>query len=208
MAFKLPELDYAYNALEPYIDEDTMKIHHTKHHQAYLNNLNKIIEGTEWENYEIDYIIANIDKLPQNIRTGVRNNGGGYYNHMLFWKFMTPDSAKKPSGELLEKIEETFGSFEEFQKKFEEAGAGQFGSGWAWLVLDGKNLQIVKTSNQDNPLTDGKKPILCVDVWEHAYYLKYQNKRGDYLKSFWNVVNWKEVERKYKEKVADRKSVV
>lgn len=201
MAFKLPELDYAYNALEPYIDEDTMKIHHTKHHQAYLNNLNKIIEGTEWENYEIDYIIANIDKLPQNIRTGVRNNGGGYYNHMLFWKFMTPDSAKKPSGELLEKIEETFGSFEEFQKKFEEAGAGQFGSGWAWLVLDGKNLQIVKTSNQDNPLTDGKKPILCVDVWEHAYYLKYQNKRGDYLKSFWNVVNWKEVERKYKENI-------
>lgn len=201
MAFKLPELDYAYNALEPYIDEDTMKIHHTKHHQAYLNNLNKIIEGTEWENYEIDYIIANIDKLPQDIRTGVRNNGGGYYNHMLFWKFMTPDSAKKPSGELLEKIEETFGSFEEFQKKFEEAGAGQFGSGWAWLVLDGKNLQIVKTSNQDNPLTDGKKPILCVDVWEHAYYLKYQNKRGDYLKSFWNVVNWKEVERKYKENI-------
>lgn len=199
MAFKLPELDYAYNALEPYIDEDTMKIHHTKHHQAYLNNLNKIIEGTEWENYEIDYIIANIDKIPQDIRTGVRNNGGGYYNHMLFWKFMAPDSAKKPSGELLEKIEETFGSFEEFQKKFEEAGAGQFGSGWAWLVLDGKNLQIVKTSNQDNPLTDGKKPILCVDVWEHAYYLKYQNKRGDYLKSFWNVVNWKEVERKYKE---------
>lgn len=201
MAFKLPELDYAYNALEPYIDEDTMKIHHTKHHQAYLNNLNKIIEGTEWENYEIDYIIANIDKLPQNIRTGVRNNGGGYYNHMLFWKFMTPDSAKKPSGELLEKIEETFGSFEEFQKKFEEAGAGQFGSGWAWLVLDGKNLQIVKTSNQDNPLTDGKKPILCVDVWEHAYYLKYQNKRGDYLKSFWNIVNWKEVEKKYKENI-------
>lgn len=201
MAFKLPELDYAYNALEPYIDEDTMKIHHTKHHQAYLNNLNKIIEGTEWENYEIDYIIANIDKIPQDIRTGVRNNGGGYYNHMLFWKFMTPDSAKKPSGELLEKIEETFGSFEEFQKKFEEAGAGQFGSGWAWLVLDGKNLQIVKTSNQDNPLTDGKKPILCVDVWEHAYYLKYQNKRGDYLKSFWNVVNWKEVERKYKENI-------
>lgn len=201
MAFKLPELDYAYNALEPYIDEDTMKIHHTKHHQAYLNNLNKIIEGTEWENYEIDYIIANIDKIPQDIRTGVRNNGGGYYNHMLFWKFMAPDSAKKPSGELLEKIEETFGSFEEFQKKFEEAGAGQFGSGWAWLVLDGKNLQIVKTSNQDNPLTDGKKPILCVDVWEHAYYLKYQNKRGDYLKSFWNVVNWKEVERKYKENI-------
>ena len=201
MAFKLPELDYAYNALEPYIDEDTMKIHHTKHHQAYLNNLNKIIEGTEWENYEIDYIIANIDKLPQDIRTGVRNNGGGYYNHMLFWKFMTPDSAKKPSGELLEKIEETFGSFEEFQKKFEEAGAGQFGSGWAWLVLDGKNLQIVKTSNQDNPLTDGKKPILCVDVWEHAYYLKYQNKRGDYLKSFWNIVNWKEVEKKYKENI-------
>ena len=132
MAFKLPELDYAYNALEPYIDEDTMKIHHTKHHQAYLNNLNKIIEGTEWENYEIDYIIANIDKLPQNIRTGVRNNGGGYYNHMLFWKFMTPDSAKKPSGELLEKIEETFGSFEEFQKKFEEVPLNQSPPASAW----------------------------------------------------------------------------
>lgn len=196
MTFKLPELNYAYDALEPHIDKETMEIHHTKHHQAYINNLSKAVEGTEWADKDVEDIVKNLDKLPENIRTAVRNNGGGHYNHSLFWEMLSPDGGQ-PEGELLKAIEDAFGSLDEFKTKFEEAGVGQFGSGWAWLVVDGGKLAIAKTPNQDNPLTDGKTPILGADVWEHAYYLKYQNKRPDYLKAFWNVVNWKKVEELY-----------
>lgn len=201
MTFTLPKLDYAYDALEPHIDKETMEIHHTKHHKAYMDKLNSAIEGTEWEKCEIEEIIKNLDKLPDDIKTAVVNNGGGYYNHLLFWTFMAPDKGGEPTGELSNKIAEAFGSFDAFKEKFEEAGAGQFGSGWAWLVVNNGNLEIAKTANQDSPLTKGLIPILGVDVWEHAYYLKYQNKRPDYLKAFWNVVNWDEVEKRFKEAV-------
>ena len=168
MKHNLPALPYAYNALEPYIDEQTMTIHHTKHHQAYIDNLNKAIEGTEFADWSIEDIIKKLDKLPDDIKTAVRNNGGGHINHSLFWEIMGPNGKGKPDGELAKQIDAAFGSFEDFQKEFENAGKTQFGSGWAWLVVDNGKLAVTKTPNQDNPLTNGKKPILGVDVWEHA----------------------------------------
>ena len=199
---KLPELNYAYDALEHYIDAKTMEIHHSKHHQAYINNFIKAVEkmGENPDNYDDEKVkdmIKNLDSLnvDESIKTAIRNNGGGHINHDFFWKIMAPDKGGKPTGELARLIDEKFGSFEKFQEEFEAAAAGRFGSGWAWLVKDesGK-LEVMSTPNQDSPLSQGKKPVIGVDVWEHAYYLKYQNKRPDYLKQFWNVVNWDEAQ--------------
>lgn len=197
MKFLLPELKYAYNALEPYIDEDTMRIHHTKHHQAYLDNLNKALDGTLYADWPIERIIKNLGELPEGIRAAVRNNGGGHYNHSLFWDTMGPGGRGKPEGKLAQKINEVFGSFEAFQEQFETAGKTQFGSGWAWLILRDGKLSVEKTPNQDSPLSSGGIPILMADMWEHAYYLKYQNRRPDYLKNWWHTVNWDEAEKRY-----------
>ncbi|NLW20302.1 MAG: superoxide dismutase [Clostridiales bacterium] len=197
MKHTLPSLPYAYNALEPYIDEQTMNIHHTKHHQAYIDNLNKALEGSDQADWPLEDLIKKLDQLPEAIRTAVRNNGGGHINHGLFWRVMGPGAKGKPEGKLLEAINDAFGSFEKFQEAFETAGKTQFGSGWAWLVVDNGKLAVVKTANQDNPLTQGKTPILGVDVWEHAYYLKYQNRRPEYLTNFWKVVNWDEVAKRF-----------
>ena len=197
MAFELPKLPYDYNALEPYIDEQTMRIHHTKHHQAYIDKLNAAIAGTEWEKKQIWEIIGGLNSVPENIRGVVRNNGGGHYNHSLFWEMMAPKAGGEPKGKIGDEIKKTFGSFAEFKEKFKAAGISQFGSGWAWLVVSNGKLEIVSTPNQDNPFTQGKKPILGVDVWEHSYYLLYQNRRPDYLDAFFNVINWKKVEMNY-----------
>ncbi|HVU09232.1 MAG TPA: superoxide dismutase [Verrucomicrobiae bacterium] len=203
MAFELPPLPYPADALEPHIDKATMEIHHDRHHKAYVDNLNKAIAGTPLDSQTIDDIVKNIASVPENIRGPVRNNGGGHWNHSFFWKILAPKAGGAPTGKLSDAINAAFGSFAEFQAKFEAAGLGRFGSGWAWLVSNGGKLEIVSTTNQDNPLM-GKsvsgaegKPILGVDVWEHAYYLKYQNKRADYLKAFWNVVNWNEVAKNF-----------
>ncbi len=197
MAFTLPRLPYAYNALEPYIDEQTMQIHHTKHHQAYIDNLNKALEGSEHEKDSIEDLIKNLDSLPEKIRTAVRNNGGGHYNHSIFWEIMGEKGQGKPQGALAKQIDQDFGSFEAFQEAFETAGKTQFGSGWAWLAIKDGKLSVEKTANQDNPLTQGKFPLMGADVWEHAYYLKYQNRRPDYLKNWWNTVNWDEVSKRF-----------
>ncbi len=197
MKHSLPSLPYAYNALEPYIDETTMTIHHTKHHQAYIDNLNKALEGSEQADWSIEKLIEKLDDVPEKIRATVRNNGGGHINHSLFWQVMAPNAGGKPEGKLAQEIDKAFGSFENFQEEFENAGKTQFGSGWAWLVVDGNELKVVKTANQDSPLTKGQTPILGVDVWEHAYYLKYQNRRPEYLSTFWKVVNWTEVQKRY-----------
>lgn len=197
----LPSLPYAYSALEPYIDETTMTIHHTKHHQAYIDNLNKALEGSSQSDWSIEELVKKLDDLPEGIRTAVRNNGGGHINHSLFWQIMGPNAKGKPEGKLLEQIIQTFGSFEKFQEEFENAGKTQFGSGWAWLVVDHGKLVVVKTPNQDSPLTKGQTPILGVDVWEHAYYLKYQNRRPEYLSKFWHVVNWDEVRKRFESAV-------
>lgn len=198
MAFELPALPYAPDALEPHIDKATMEIHHGKHHQAYVTNLNKAIEGTEWEKKSIEDILKNISKLSP----AVRNNGGGHYNHSLFWKLLSGKGGGKPSGDLAAAIDKKFGSFDKFKEEFGNAGITRFGSGWAWLIVANGNLEVCSTPNQDNPLMDvaEKKgtPILGLDVWEHAYYLKYQNKRPDYVAAFWNVVNWAEVESLFK----------
>ena len=196
MAFELPELPYAYDALEPHIDKETMEIHHTKHHNTYVTKLNDAVKGTDLESKSIEDIIKNLDSVPEDKKTAVRNNGGGHLNHSLFWELLTPET-KELSGELKDAIESKFGSVDKFKEEFEAAGAGRFGSGWAWLVVNNGELEIVSTPNQDNPVTDGKAPILGVDVWEHAYYLKYQNKRPEYLKAFWNVVNWDKVSELY-----------
>jgi Fe-Mn family superoxide dismutase len=194
MAFTLPSLSYAPEALEPHIDSQTMQIHHGKHHQAYVDNLNKAIAGTEHENKTLEELVASAGKMPP----AVRNNGGGHWNHSFFWQILAPNAGGKPSGKLADAINEKFGSFEEFQEKFNAAGTTRFGSGWAWLIIKDGKLEISSTPNQDNPLMDVAEvkgtPILGVDVWEHAYYLKYQNKRPDYLKAIWNVINWKKVE--------------
>jgi len=197
MAFEVPSLPYAAEALEPHIDAQTMTIHHDKHHQAYVDKLNAALEGTEHADRPIDEIIANLDSIPEDKRTAVRNHGGGHLNHSLFWPSMGPDCGGAPDGDLGAAIDEAFGSFDDFKSKFEAAGAGQFGSGWAWLVLDGGALAVTSTPNQDNPISEGKIPLLGNDVWEHAYYLKYQNKRPDYLKAWWNTVDWTEVAKRY-----------
>lgn len=198
MAFELPKLGYDYAALEPHIDARTMEIHYTKHHQAYVNNLNTAIAGTEWEQKSLEDIMANISKLS----AAVRNNGGGHYNHTLYWTVMGPNKGGSPKGDLAEAINQTFGSFDKFKEQFTQAGMTRFGSGWAWLVKAGNELKITSTPNQDNPLMDIAEvkglPLLGADVWEHAYYLKYQNRRNEYLAAFWNVVNWDEVERRFK----------
>lgn len=204
MAYELPPLPYPKEALEPYIDTQTMEIHHGKHHAAYVTNLNKAIGGkAELESKTAEALIRNLEAVPAEIRTAVRNNGGGHVNHSMFWKLLAPNAGGAPADKLAEAIKSTFGSVEAFKEKFEAAGLGRFGSGWAWLVVNQGKLEIVSTANQDNPIM-GKAiagvegtPILGCDVWEHAYYLKYQNRRGDYLKAFWNVVNWPEVARNY-----------
>lgn len=194
--FTLPKLSYSYDALEPYIDAKTMEIHHTKHHQAYIDKLNKAIEGTEWEGKTIEEILANISKLDR----VVRNNAGGHWNHSFFWEILSPEKSM-PTGELLNAINKSFGSFEEFKNKFTESATTLFGSGWVWLIVQNGELKIVQTPLQDNPFMDDAKekgtPILGLDVWEHAYYLNYQNRRAEYISAFWNVVNWEAVSEKY-----------
>ncbi|MCX7866344.1 MAG: superoxide dismutase [Limisphaera sp.] len=204
MAHELPPLPYPADALEPHIDRQTMEIHHGRHHKAYVDNLNKALEGhPDLQAKSLEALLKDLNAVPENIRTAVRNNGGGHWNHTFFWQIMAPNAGGAPGGQLAQAIQATFGSFDEFKAKFEAAGLGRFGSGWAWLVVNGGRLEIVSTANQDNPLMGRAiagcegTPILGVDVWEHAYYLKYQNRRGDYLKAFWNVVNWREVERRY-----------
>lgn len=199
MTHQLPQLKYAYDALEPHLDALTMEIHHSRHHQAYINNLNAALEKyPEWSERSLEDLIIHLDQVPEPIRNAVRNNGGGHLNHTLFWEVMSPSGSKEPVGKLKEDLEATFGSFEAFKEKFAQAGITRFGSGWAWLVLNAEgNLEIVSTQNQDNPLTDNKKPILGLDVWEHAYYLKFMNKRPDYISTWWNVVDWDVVLEKY-----------
>jgi Fe-Mn family superoxide dismutase len=197
MAYDVPALPYPYDALEPHIDAQTMTIHHDKHHQAYVDKANAALEGTEFADKPIEEVLANLDALPDDKRTPVRNHGGGHLNHSLFWESMSPDGGGTPDGDLGAAIDAAFGSFDEFKEKFEAAGAGQFGSGWAWLVLDGGSLAITSTPNQDSPVSDGKTPLLGNDVWEHAYYLTYKNARPAYLKAWWNTVNWAKVAERY-----------
>lgn len=191
--FTLPELAYGYDQLEPYIDAKTMELHHSRHHQAYIDKLNAAISGTKFEDKSIEFLVQNISQLPENIQSTVRNNGGGHYNHSFFWEIMAPGSGGEPNGILLDKINKAFGSFDEFKEQFANAAATRFGSGWAWLIADGNSLKITSTANQDSPMNDGIKPILALDVWEHAYYLQYQNRRPDYIDAWWQVVNWKKV---------------
>jgi Fe-Mn family superoxide dismutase len=193
MAYEVPDLPYDYNALEPHIDEETMHLHHDKHHQAYVTQVNNALEGTDSADKPIEEVLKDLSSVPEDKRTAVRNNGGGHYNHSLFWEWMSPDGGGEPDGELASAIESAFGSFDDFKAKFKDAGVKRFGSGWAWLVHDGSGLTIVSTANQDNPVSDGQTPLLGVDVWEHAYYLKYNNRRPDYLDAWWNVVNWSKV---------------
>ena len=201
MAFNLPDLPYDYDALEPHIDAQTMEIHHTKHHKGYTDKLNAAIEGRgDLSGMSAEELVANLDRVPEDIRTAVRNNGGGYVNHNFFWKVLSPSGSRQPDSELHNALNAAFGSFDGFKASFAEAAAGRFGSGWAWLVVDADGqLKIVSTPNQDSPLTNGQKPVLGLDVWEHAYYLKYQNKRPDYINAFWNVVNWEQVGRNYRD---------
>ncbi|HLD62268.1 MAG TPA: superoxide dismutase [Candidatus Norongarragalinales archaeon] len=196
--FELPKLEYAYNALEPYIDEMTMTIHYTKHHQAYIDNANKAVAGTPFDGKPVEELLENLNSVPDNIRTAVRNNGGGHYNHTLFWKMMGPGKGGSPSGELGGAINEKFGSFDKFVEQFSDSAAKRFGSGWAWLVSNSGSLEIMSTANQDNPISEGKTPLLGIDVWEHAYYLRYMNKRADYVKAWWNVVDWAYAESLFK----------
>jgi len=199
MTFKLMELPYAYDALEPYIDARTMEIHHTKHHQGYTNNLNAALENyPELQSKNARELLENLTTLPDAIRTAVRNNGGGYKNHNIFWKVMSPDGGGQPTGKLAEAVNAKFGGFDSFKEQFSKAAATRFGSGWAWLCKDqSRTLSVTSTANQDSPFTDGLTPILGLDVWEHAYYLNYQNRRGDYISAWWNVVNWDEVARRF-----------
>jgi superoxide dismutase, Fe-Mn family len=190
MTYSVPPLPYAYEALEPHIDKLTMEIHHDKHHQAYVDKVNAALAGTSLENAAIEDVLKDLNQVPEDKRTAVRNNGGGHYNHSLFWESMSADGGGAPDGALAQAIDSAFGSFADFQAKLKEAGVNQFGSGWSWLVHDGSGLAVVGTPNQDNPISAGKTPLLGVDVWEHAYYLKYQNRRPDYLDAWWNTVNW------------------
>lgn len=201
MKHELPKIPYAYDALEPHIDAKTMEIHHTKHHQAYVDKLNEAIHKTEGENFHdlaVEELLQQLAAIPEAIRGAVRNHGGGHANHSLFWELMTPEKKYREfMGKIAEELKKEFGGLDEFKKKFEEAALGRFGSGWAWLVLDGGKLTVISTANQDSPLSEGKTPLLGLDVWEHAYYLKYQNRRGDYAKEWWNVVNWSRVNELY-----------
>ena len=197
MPWEVPPLPYDYAALEPHIDAQTMTLHHDKHHQAYVDKVNDALSGSDLDGKPIEEVIRNLDQVPEDKRTAVRNNGGGHLNHSLFWESMSPDGGGAPDGELASAIDDAFGSFDAFKEKFEAAGVGQFGSGWAWLVLDGGSLAVTSTPNQDNPVSNGQTPLVGNDVWEHAYYLKYQNKRPDYLKAWWNVVNWTKVAERY-----------
>ena len=191
-------LEYDYNALEPHIDEQTMRLHHDKHYAGYVEKYNAAVKGTEFENMALDEVLADhCSKVPEDIRTAVRNNGGGAHNHVHFWEMMGPDGGGEPVGKLAEKINSTFGSFDQFKEEFAKAAATRFGSGWAWLVADGDAIKVVSTPNQDSPIMDGQMPLLGLDVWEHAYYLKYQNKRPDYISAFWHVVNWPYIDERY-----------
>lgn len=195
--FELPKLDYAYNALEPWIDEQTMVVHHDKHHQAYADNYNKAVAGTPFDSKPIEEVLKSLNAVPEGIRTAVRNHGGGAYNHALFWKMMAPGAGGEANGELGEAISKKFGGFSKFVELFSASAMGRFGSGWAWLVLNGKELEIMSTANQDSPVSEGKIPLLALDVWEHSYYIRYNNRRADYVKAWWNVVNWKYVSANY-----------
>jgi Fe-Mn family superoxide dismutase len=197
MAYELPDLPYDYDALEPHIDERTMRIHHDKHHAGYTRKANNALSGTDWEDTPIAEVLTNLDDLPSNIQTAVRQNGGGFANHALFWKVMSPNGGGEPSGQLADAISSSFGSFSDFQEAFNDQATGRFGSGWAWLVVDDGEVDVTNTLNQNSPYLDGQEPILGLDVWEHAYYLNYQNERGSYVEAWWNVINWDEVERRY-----------
>jgi len=199
MAFTVPPLPYAFDALEPYIDKQTMEIHHDKHHGAYVTNLNKALESApDLQNKTVEELLANNCAIvPENIRTAVRNNGGGHINHSMFWQIMAPKAGGNPSGNVAQAINSTFGSFDQFKEKMNAAGVGRFGSGWAWLVKSGGKVDIISTANQDSPVMEGKFPVMGVDVWEHAYYLKYQNRRPEYMAAWWNVVNWPEIEKRF-----------
>jgi superoxide dismutase, Fe-Mn family len=197
MPFEVPPLPYDYAALEPHIDEQTMRVHHDKHHQAYVDNANKALEGTEWDDRPVEEVLRSLDSLPEEIRTAVRNNAGGHANHSFFWEIMSPAGGGEPDGELAEAINSAFGSLASLTEQVNDAGVKRFGSGWTWVVVDNGSLSVMSTPNQDTPISEGKAPILGIDVWEHAYYLKYQNRRPDYLAAWWNVVNWPEVARRY-----------
>jgi len=197
MAYDVPALPYAYDALEPHVDKATMEFHHDKHHQAYVDKANTALEGTELDGKDVEEVLKSLSSLPADKQGAFRNNGGGHYNHSLFWESMSPDGGGEPTGELGDAMTATFGSFDAFKEQFEAAGVGQFGSGWAWLVLDGSELAITSTPNQDSPVLEGKTPLLGNDVWEHAYYLQYQNKRPAYLKAWWNVVDWSRVTERF-----------
>ncbi len=198
MTYTLPDLPYAYDALEPYIDEETMHLHHDKHHNTYVTNLNSAIEKyPELGEKTIEELLSDMDAIPTDIKTAVRNNGGGHANHSFFWEIMAPNAGGEPTGEIKEAINEAFGDFSSFREEFKKAAAGRFGSGWAWLVMENGKLAITSTANQDSPLMEGKTPILGLDVWEHAYYLKYKNVRPDYIAAFWNVINWDEVNKRF-----------
>ncbi len=197
MAYTLPDLPYAYDALEPHFDARTMEIHHTKHHQGYTNKVNAALEGTEFEGKDIEDVLSNIDALPADKKQAVINNGGGFANHSLFWTILSPNGGGTPSGDLASAIDSAFGSFDAFKEEFSNAAGTRFGSGWAWLVVDGGELKVISTANQDSPIMDGATPILGLDVWEHAYYLNYQNRRPDYVSAFWNIVNWDKVAEYY-----------
>ncbi|MFV5914940.1 superoxide dismutase [Mn] [Bacillus cereus] len=197
---ELPNLPYAYDALEPHFDKETMNIHHTKHHNTYITNLNAALEGhAELADKSVEELVANLNEVPEAIRTAVRNNGGGHANHTFFWTILSPNGGGQPVGELATAIEAKFGSFDAFKEEFAKAGATRFGSGWAWLVVNNGELEVTSTPNQDSPLTEGKTPVIGLDVWEHAYYLNYQNRRPDYIGAFWNVVDWNAAEKRYKE---------
>jgi Fe-Mn family superoxide dismutase len=197
MAFEVPPLPYGYTALEPHIDEQTMRLHHDKHHQTYVDKANAALEGTDWADKPVEEVLQNLDELPEDKRTAVRNNAGGHANHTLFWEIMGPEGGGEPEGALADAIDSTFGGLDAFKEKIAEAGANRFGSGWAWLVVSDGALEVTSTPNQDSPVSDGMTPMLGVDVWEHAYYLKYQNRRPDYIAAWWNVVDWAEVGRRF-----------
>ena len=199
MPLELPDLPYDYAALEPHIDEATMRVHHDKHHQAYVTNANAALEGTEWADRSAEEIVQSLDAIPEDKRTAVRNNAGGAANHALFWQIMSPDGGGEPGGALADAVASTFGGLDGLKSQVNDAGVKRFGSGWTWLVVDGGSLAVMSTPNQDSPLTEGKTPLLGIDVWEHAYYLKYQNRRPDYLEAWWNVVNWPEVQRRFEQ---------